>query len=286
MPASLEKVLDKALCRNIDERFSSALEFSEALESCARASRMLGTTADVAAFVNATIGEAVEKQRADVRAHLAQIDRNIQENTKPGAKSPSDALLGAAEPPGGSTTAGAAMAVPAVRASSQDRTSPDSHSLPIDALDLSTSAPKKKWATLAIGLAAGSIVSIAAVVGVRMAAQNPSNATSAPSSASDSSSRTAPVLSAAAAIAATTGASTVSATNSAPSLAIDKLPRANVDDARPSRGKDSKSSSAASAATATAAAAATPAPSPTVTEAPRPAPKRPTDDDDLNNPYR
>jgi serine/threonine-protein kinase len=114
MPASLEKVLDKALERDETKRFASAAEFAEAIEGSARASRMLGSHQDVKAFLISMMGPEIEQRRDAMRSHLADIDRLKQEISRPHTHE--GLLPPAAVPPASplvSSVSSAAMEIPA-----------------------------------------------------------------------------------------------------------------------------------------------------------------------------
>ncbi|MBI5533099.1 MAG: protein kinase [Deltaproteobacteria bacterium] len=83
MPATLEKVLDKALDRDPDKRFATAAEFAEAIEGSARAARMLGTHGEVKTFITSLLGEEIQQRKEALRAHLGDIDRLKQEYSRP-----------------------------------------------------------------------------------------------------------------------------------------------------------------------------------------------------------
>ncbi len=71
LPAALDAVVMKALEREPDRRFSSALEFADALEKAARSLRLVGAPKDVAACMDSLMGADLTEQRAAVRSWLA-----------------------------------------------------------------------------------------------------------------------------------------------------------------------------------------------------------------------
>jgi hypothetical protein len=160
MPASLEKVLDKALERDAANRFSTAGEFADAIESSARAARMLGTHQDVKAFLTSMMGEELEQRREALRAHLTDIDRLKQEVSRPRQPEPSTPLpepaLQAALV---SSVSSAAMEIPAPPAHEVAAPAPAAPSA-----DAGPAAPPERKRTLvfaAIGVAAVAVIAIA-----------------------------------------------------------------------------------------------------------------------------
>jgi eukaryotic-like serine/threonine-protein kinase len=72
--APLDDVVLTALSRDPDQRFQTALAFSEALETAAGRAGLLGKHADVARCVKGVAGEALAERRELVRAHDAPSD--------------------------------------------------------------------------------------------------------------------------------------------------------------------------------------------------------------------
>jgi eukaryotic-like serine/threonine-protein kinase len=102
VPEALERVAMKALERDPKQRFASAWEFAEALESAARQSRLLGTTRDVAQCLAFAMGNELEAHRAAIR-HWLSMD--------PGRSSgpPPSALTRSAPPAGASSVSSAVI---------------------------------------------------------------------------------------------------------------------------------------------------------------------------------
>ena len=75
VPRELDEVCAKALARDLDERFATAAEFSDALENAARALEWLGSHREVAACIADVLGRDISERRADLRAWLADTER-------------------------------------------------------------------------------------------------------------------------------------------------------------------------------------------------------------------
>jgi eukaryotic-like serine/threonine-protein kinase len=69
-PADLDDVVTKALARSPDDRFASAADFAEALESAARKADLLGTHRDVAKLVDAAAKDTLETRRAAITERI------------------------------------------------------------------------------------------------------------------------------------------------------------------------------------------------------------------------
>jgi serine/threonine protein kinase len=93
LPAELEAICAKALARDLDQRFATAAEFSDALEDAARALDWLGSHREVAACMADVLGHDISERRADLRAWLTDSDR--KGSVPPPAESSGD--LGAAK---------------------------------------------------------------------------------------------------------------------------------------------------------------------------------------------
>lgn len=70
-PAALDAVAAKALERDVDLRYATCAELSDAIERAARATRLVASARDVASYVQQVIGQTVQQQREAVRAWLA-----------------------------------------------------------------------------------------------------------------------------------------------------------------------------------------------------------------------
>ena len=71
LPAKLSDVVRRALERDVDQRYASAADFSDALEGAGLAP---ASPREVAAYVQSVLGEEVQQQRSKVRAWLAQSE--------------------------------------------------------------------------------------------------------------------------------------------------------------------------------------------------------------------
>jgi serine/threonine-protein kinase len=74
IPVAIEAVTMKALERDPDKRYVTALEFAEDLERAARAAQLLASVRDVADYVQKVIGHDVAQQREAVRSWLAKSE--------------------------------------------------------------------------------------------------------------------------------------------------------------------------------------------------------------------
>jgi eukaryotic-like serine/threonine-protein kinase len=95
VPRELDEVCAKALTRDLDKRFATAAEFSDALENAARALDWLGSHREVASCIADVLGRDLSERRADLRAWLADTERR---SLAPPAESSGD--LGGAQPKG------------------------------------------------------------------------------------------------------------------------------------------------------------------------------------------
>jgi len=71
--APFDPVLDKALSRDIDQRFQSAQEMLEAVESAAGAIGGLGSGRDVAALTRTMAAEKLERERVAIKTAIADL---------------------------------------------------------------------------------------------------------------------------------------------------------------------------------------------------------------------
>ncbi len=76
VPAELEAVLEGALDRDRTQRFATAAAFADALERVALESGDVATHKDVAAYLDATLGDDITQQRDAVRGWLARTESN------------------------------------------------------------------------------------------------------------------------------------------------------------------------------------------------------------------
>jgi hypothetical protein len=88
IPRELDAVCAKALTRDLDKRFATAADFSDALESAARAVEQLGSHREVAACVVDVLGPDISERRADLRAWIA--DAGMRKSAVPAAESSGD----------------------------------------------------------------------------------------------------------------------------------------------------------------------------------------------------
>lgn len=79
LPLAIEKVLDRALDRNVERRYATAADFAQELETAARVSRMLGEANEVRRYLLTTLAGEHERMREAIRAHLANVDRSRAE---------------------------------------------------------------------------------------------------------------------------------------------------------------------------------------------------------------
>jgi serine/threonine-protein kinase len=80
IPPSLNEVVMKALERDADKRFATASDFADALEQAARALQKVGTTREVATFLESMVGTDISQQREAVRTWLARSEPSRNEN--------------------------------------------------------------------------------------------------------------------------------------------------------------------------------------------------------------
>ncbi len=88
---ALEAVVARALARNPDDRYPTALAFAEALEEVAKAQSMLATPRDVARCLDGFFGEELTSHRDSIRALLSSAPRKLRVGMPLGADSDSDA---------------------------------------------------------------------------------------------------------------------------------------------------------------------------------------------------
>jgi len=74
VPPALEAVCMKALARDVDDRYATALEFADDLEKAARSLSCVGSVRDVAACLEMVVGSDLSQQREAVRAWLARSE--------------------------------------------------------------------------------------------------------------------------------------------------------------------------------------------------------------------
>jgi serine/threonine-protein kinase len=120
VPPLLEAVTMKGLARDQAQRYASAWEFADALETAARHAKALGTTRDVAVCLASVMGSELEAQRTAVRQWLARSDPNSSLRVPasrpppafatPGASSVSSAVISAGSSTTSSLTAGGGSA--------------------------------------------------------------------------------------------------------------------------------------------------------------------------------
>ena len=75
IPRELAEVCAKALTRDLSKRYSTAADFSDALETTARSLDVLGSHRDVAACIADVLGVDLSERRADLRAWIADTER-------------------------------------------------------------------------------------------------------------------------------------------------------------------------------------------------------------------
>jgi serine/threonine-protein kinase len=75
VPRELDEICAKALTRDLDKRFATAAEFSDALEEAARELDWLGSHREVATCVADVLGRDLSERRADLRAWIADTER-------------------------------------------------------------------------------------------------------------------------------------------------------------------------------------------------------------------
>jgi serine/threonine-protein kinase len=74
VPRTLETICMKALEREADKRYATALEFADALERAAQALSCVGSVRDVASCLDNVVGTEITQQREAVRAWLARSE--------------------------------------------------------------------------------------------------------------------------------------------------------------------------------------------------------------------
>jgi len=75
IPRELDEICAKALTRDLDKRYATAADFSDALENAARELDCLGSHREVAACVADVLGRDLSERRADLRAWIADTER-------------------------------------------------------------------------------------------------------------------------------------------------------------------------------------------------------------------
>ena len=77
VPQAICNVVMRSLERDRDRRFSTCAEFADALEQAASQSGLLGTSRDLRAYMNSSLGTDIHAQREAVRAWTAQADSQV-----------------------------------------------------------------------------------------------------------------------------------------------------------------------------------------------------------------
>jgi eukaryotic-like serine/threonine-protein kinase len=212
MPAALEKVLDKALERKEENRFSTAQEFADAIEAAAKAARMLGTQLEVKSFLLSLMGDEITHRREALRDHLGDIDRFKQEISRPHPEQP--ALPPPVVPlpsPSVSSVSSAAMEIPA--APPQD--APAAVQVPT----YDGEAMKPPARNLRLALIAAGVVSVAVIALAFALTRPPSPQTPAAAAAQSSSAATVPETTPIASTETTASAQAVPSTSASASAA-------------------------------------------------------------------
>jgi tRNA A-37 threonylcarbamoyl transferase component Bud32 len=100
---ALDAVCMKALSRDLEHRFATAAEFSDALEHAARSLDLVGTHRDVALCMADVLGEDLSERRADLRAWLTEPGRRSlappDSRGDPDVERPGGAMVSAYVPP-------------------------------------------------------------------------------------------------------------------------------------------------------------------------------------------
>ena len=104
VPREIDAVCMKALERDLEKRFATAAEFSEALEGAARSLGLPGTHRDVAACVTELLGNDLSERRAGLRAWIAETERRSlappsDSDAPPGPQGPAGAMVSVYVPP-------------------------------------------------------------------------------------------------------------------------------------------------------------------------------------------
>jgi serine/threonine protein kinase len=89
IPRELDEIVAKALTRDLDKRYATAAEFSDALEEAARSLDLLASHREVAACIADVLAPDLSERRADLRAWLADTERR---SLVPSADSSGDVL--------------------------------------------------------------------------------------------------------------------------------------------------------------------------------------------------
>jgi serine/threonine-protein kinase len=74
VPKGIEAVVNKALDRDRNARYVTAAAFADALEAAARVAGVLGTSKDVASYLEAMLGPEISEQRDAVRAWVVRSE--------------------------------------------------------------------------------------------------------------------------------------------------------------------------------------------------------------------
>jgi eukaryotic-like serine/threonine-protein kinase len=74
VPPALDEICMRALERDVDKRYSTAMELAEHLEKAAQAALAMGSVRDVASCLEAVVGTDLTKQRDEVRAWLTRSE--------------------------------------------------------------------------------------------------------------------------------------------------------------------------------------------------------------------
>lgn len=83
LPPALDAVCARALERDPDTRFATAMDFADALEKVADEAGMLGTHRDVAAQVHAVLGVELSQQRDAVRTWTSRSEPSFHDSAPP-----------------------------------------------------------------------------------------------------------------------------------------------------------------------------------------------------------
>ncbi len=104
VPREIEAVCMKALERDLEKRFATAAEFSEALEEAARSHGLLGTHREVAQCVADVLGPDLSERRSGLRAWIADTERRslappADPDVGPESRGPAGAMVSVYVPP-------------------------------------------------------------------------------------------------------------------------------------------------------------------------------------------
>ncbi len=170
--AALEAVVARALAREPDDRFPTALAFAEALEEVAKAQGMLATARDVARCLDGFFGDELTGQRDGIRALLSSVPRSLMVGTPLGTDSDRNAAAltgdGSGITSSGASTQAEQRTV-AERRTGRDGAPSSGHSTAAHQLDgqrpsAAPAAPgprMQRWAIfLALGIGIGALASV------------------------------------------------------------------------------------------------------------------------------